>query len=1063
MKQEHKTDAAINTYAGWRPILKPVGRLLVAAQLALALQPLSVLAQEAGSTPYNPLAQAQIQRLAELNQTIEMAKANRGKTPADQVSDKLVKAQELVAQLRSIHTPGKSEKHQQLKALLAEINTGAADVRAEFAATRADLVKKNLPAEILARHDEAVGQFEQRAGNFAQIIASAANDDERVQRLAEFFDKFPNKRKPGKFDPKKLPWSTPQPNKRMPAETQTAWYQNLYGDQKIRLAQAGGSIGPLQFTTMPEASQAPTTADLAETDEVQLTPEIRAKAKELGNNPVNIYNWVRNNIEWVPTAGAIQSAQDTLEKGRGNATDTASLLIALFRAANIPARYQWGTIDVGATEAQNWVGGVTRPEAALQLMNQGGIAARGLASAGRLATIRMEHVWVQAYVNWSPGRGARNSSSSQHPNSNARLNAWVPLDASFKQYSYSQAWNLAAAVPMDTQALITAARQGASVNEAEGSVQGINQSALQAHLLEYQSRIKNYVESSPGGTNTLVNDVIGKKITPQQVQALLPGTLAVTVVLGGSQSPMIPASAQHKFTYALYASQFDQSEGNALISYTEKISRLGGRRLSLAYVPASAADEDLIASYMPQAHADGSPIQATELPSSLPGYLIRLRPTIYLNGQVVAQATGSVQMGTDLYSSGGFTQLGDRGAWDITSEESNVAGNSTVIGISASGISPLQIARLRERVTESKARLQSYLAAPTDVGPLAAVSGESVTGDLLIATIWDWFATSENYNRLGQGQANMVEVPGLSYGLFHAAVNPIMSWGVIRKVTFPGVNLDIGHVRNLSWASDNDSAKWVQYNQLRGQVMSALEHSIPEQHFSDPSRCNSRFSPTNTPALPWCGEGVSAVKAIGIAAEAGQRVFTITRAVYSSSPSIVSTRLAALSESTRARIQQALDAGYEVTAHEAPIASSGWVGAGFILTDPATGAGAYLLEGGANGGWYSLVSNAAGALMLVTMLAGKLALAGLIPAFGIAVGYFVLVLGLLALVAYILAELHGGYDHSCGGISTCHSGDYIVKIAALVTMMALLTVGLSGNLVALGLALFMLYSFFKGR
>ena len=32
-----------------------------------------------------------------------------------------------------------------------------------------------------------------------------------------------------------------------------------------------------------------------------------------------IHNWVRNTIEWTPTWGAIQSAQDTLDKQRGNA------------------------------------------------------------------------------------------------------------------------------------------------------------------------------------------------------------------------------------------------------------------------------------------------------------------------------------------------------------------------------------------------------------------------------------------------------------------------------------------------------------------------------------------------------------------------------------------------------------------------------------------------------------------------------------------------------------------------------------------------------------------------
>ena len=75
----HMTDVAINTRTSWRLVLRPIGRLLIAAHLALVLQPLSVLAQDKGTTPYNPVAQAQLQRLGALNQTIEQAKADKAK------------------------------------------------------------------------------------------------------------------------------------------------------------------------------------------------------------------------------------------------------------------------------------------------------------------------------------------------------------------------------------------------------------------------------------------------------------------------------------------------------------------------------------------------------------------------------------------------------------------------------------------------------------------------------------------------------------------------------------------------------------------------------------------------------------------------------------------------------------------------------------------------------------------------------------------------------------------------------------------------------------------------
>lgn len=53
---------------------------------------------------------------------------------------------------------------------------------------------------------------------------------------------------------------------------------------------------------------------------------------------------------------------------------------------------------------------------------------------------------------------------------------------------------------------------------------------------------------------------------------------------------------------------------------------------------------------------------------------------------------------------------------------------------------------------------------------------------------------------------------------------------------------------------------------------------------------------------------------------------------------------------TRARVQNALQSGMEVTIHQAPIVESRWNSAGFFSIHPQTGSGAYTIEGGSNGG-----------------------------------------------------------------------------------------------------------------
>ncbi len=462
-----------------------------------------------------------------------------------------------------------------------------------------------------------------------------------------------------------------------------------------------------------------------------------------------------------------------------------------------------------------------------------------------------------------------------------------------------------------------------------------------------------------------------------------------------------------------------------MLSYTAPTSRLAGKRLTLSYVPADQATADLIASYLPKPHADGSPIQASELPTSLPGYLIRLKPQISLEGQVVAQGTSVVTMGTDLQGHGGFTQLYDPTQWDLSPDASHVAGQATAIGISAGGISAKQLDSIKTRLEVTKNRLQA--------NSLQNLTGEQVSGDLLTAVIWSWFAAAESHNRLSQNQAQTIENPGLSYGLFHALVQPVYSWGVARQVTFPGANIDIGHIRNVGWAKDNDGRKWVIYNLLRGQYMSALEHAVPEQFFSEPQKCDSSDVTNPVANLPECPRGISAVKALEIAAAQGQKIYTITQEVYANNPNIVSVALSRHSYGTQDRVRQSLAAGYEVTIHEAPIMHSKWVGAGLIQVDPSTGSGAYTIEGGSNGGAFYWVAGAAsGAAIVLGAVLTIISLAtatGFLAFLGIVVGVLVAFLGALN----VISAIYYGDEYQKG----CFAGGFFMSVGMVLSGMGL--------------------------
>ena len=79
----------------------------------------------------------------------------------------------------------------------------------------------------------------------------------------------------------------------------------------------------------------PNAADLAAIEDIQLTPPaVKAQVLALNNNPLQIYNWLRNNISFIPSYGSIQGSELTLQNKRGNAFDIASLLIARGDSSN---------------------------------------------------------------------------------------------------------------------------------------------------------------------------------------------------------------------------------------------------------------------------------------------------------------------------------------------------------------------------------------------------------------------------------------------------------------------------------------------------------------------------------------------------------------------------------------------------------------------------------------------------------------------------------------------------------------------------------------------------------
>jgi hypothetical protein len=139
------------------------------------------------------------------------------------------------------------------------------------------------------------------------------------------------------------------------------------------------------------------------------------------------------------------------------------------------------------------------------------------------------------------------------------------------------------------------------------------------------------------------------------------------------------------------------------------------------------------------------------------------------------------------------------------------------------------------------------------------------------------------------------------------------------------------------------------------------------------------------------------VKAIAIAAANGQKVYTLNQSNQAYHQGIVAGL--GTDADTKAEIANALNAGMEVTVHQADITAHGWTGMGYILLDPETGAGAYKISGGANG-----------AIVLIAIVLMALALAALsaeIIIFEVALSLMIFSIGSMILKTAVAHRIGG--------------------------------------------------------
>jgi hypothetical protein len=773
--------------------------------------------------------------------------------------------------------PLRRQEDPSLQSLAEALDEADQNELAAFEQIGSQLERQNLPEVILERHKQAVAQYRAEAARIQREISALDADRNpqtrraKAEALRKHLRSLSGEPQRASFDPRNLPFQLQKAKPPKPKTKPEEFVGLITTDLQptARLA----ALSPASLTL---AAQAPVPGPefLASTEDAQITQAIRDQAAKLGNNPVKIYNWVRNTIDYVPTHGSIQGSQLTMTARHGNAADVSSLLVALLRAAGTPARYVYGTIDVPIEKAMIWVG-VDTADQAQEILGNGGVPVLAVTSGGRITKLRLEHMWVEAWVDFVPSRGAVQRAGD----------TWVPMDASFKQYDVTAPANVAAAVPFDAAAALAQFQASATIDPATGTIQSPDLATVREIANTYRARLGEHLEANEPEFTSV--DMLGWRAIVQQDSPVLAGSLSNTVLTIGARFATIPASLRHTVSISLFASQMDQVLESPQVTASLSLPRLGMKRLGVTYRPASAADADVIRN----AVKSGA--------TSLPAYLIRVVPQIKLDDEVLAEGPVTTMGASQLWSA----HLRAPGVASVPADfPGGIAGDELVFSINGGGV-------------DGESVFARKLETPED----------SAAENLHLAGLTYWTAhDSFDYFAATALAVRAVRLP--SVAIVKAGLEPRYFFGIARTASYSGRTLDARRVSVAAVSASADSLRAFMIQS--GTQGSQWEASSFNVLFSGPQ-----------------GKALSSTEYLTYAALQGVPIHAVTAANLEAVLPLLQ-----VSAAVREDIVNSSQAGFLALVPQRDINVRGELGIGYILLDQQTGAGAYLLEGGLNGG-----------------------------------------------------------------------------------------------------------------
>ncbi len=485
-------------------------------------------------------------------------------------------------------------------------------IQTNLSALRQSLESKNIAPTILARLDAFQNQYESEVSPILEKIRSGNDASEEIKKFLEepevkIENPAPFRATVFKGEIKKVSASE-FPKTALEAEgdlikdlisSATLKAKSIFNPEpetsNPQPLTSNDSI--LTSDTQPQTSNTSSPSDLEESEEIQFTENLKNLAVSLQNDPLTIFNYVANNINYIPYFGSKKGADSTLLEKHGNDFDQASLLIGLLRVGDangqnkIPSRYKQATVKLSVGEVMDLLG-VEDAIVAATIFEKTDVPYVLYVDQNQTPLFFVvEITYVEAYIDYDYTRGVVQG----NPGAQKR---WIPLVPFLAKFYKSQHLNALSEMNFNAETFFD--------NYLNGNY------GAQEPIEALKSDIQTFLASDP---DLSLEDTYVQTYRSEEDIEFLPLTLPFEVVSSFSAFSVAPENLKHRLEFQILS----QDESQEFLTYTPSVSSLANQEITLEYNPATPEDGITIASF---------PTIYDVVPLSL----VNVRPVIKING-----------------------------------------------------------------------------------------------------------------------------------------------------------------------------------------------------------------------------------------------------------------------------------------------------------------------------------------------------------------------------------------------------------------------------------------------